>query len=138
DMNIIVILSLMIAVACFTMVSGLLIIILERTSFIGIMKALGATNLQIRNIFLHYSALILLKGLFWGNLIGLILVFVQKSTHLIHLDPTTYYVDYVPVDMNLPYIILIEVITSLLCFLAMILPCYIIANVKPVKAIKFD
>ena len=102
------------------------------------MNYLLILEIKLRNIFLNYSALILLKGLFWGNLIGLILVFVQKSTHLIHLDPTTYYVDYVPVDMNLPYIILIEVVTSLLCFLAMILPCYIIANVKPVKAIKFD
>lgn len=138
DMNIVVILSLMIALACFTMISGLLIIILERTNFIGLMKALGATTIQIRNIFLHYSTLILLKGLFWGNLVGLTLVLLQKATHMIQLDPTTYYVDYVPVDISVPYILLIEIVTSLICLMAMILPCYIIANIKPVKAIKFD
>ena len=138
DMNVWIILALMIAVAGVTMVSGLLIIILERTNMIGILKALGARNKTIRHTFLWFSAFIIGKGLLFGNIIGIGLLLLQKYTSLVKLDPATYYVSTVPVEINIPLIILINIATMLICVLVLIAPSYLISHIHPVKAIRYE
>lgn len=138
DLNVKVILVIMICVAGFTMVSGLLILILERTSTIGILKALGATNQRIRHTFLWYATFIVLKGMMWGNILGLGLVLLQKYFHLVHLDPNTYYVDSAPVLINIWWIIGINVVTLAVDILALIIPSYLVSKIQPAKAIQFD
>lgn len=138
DTNVWVILGLMIAVAAFTMISGLLIIILERTQFIGVMKALGATNARLRHLFLYFASFIILRGIVWGNVIGLGLVFLQQYTGFIHLDADTYYVDKVPVDLNWLFIVLINVGTLLISFFVLILPSYLVSRIHPARSIRFE
>lgn len=138
DLNVKVILIIMICVAGFTMVSGLLILILERTSTIGILKALGATNRRIRHTFLWYASFIVLKGMLWGNILGLGLVLLQKYFHLVHLDPNTYYVDSAPVLINVWWIVGINVVTLVVDILALIIPSYLVSKIQPAKAIQFD
>src|SRR5574344_2484201 len=108
DVNVWMILILMIGVAGFTMISGLLIIILERTSMIGILKALGAKNKSIREIFLYFSVFLIGKGMLWGNIVGLLFCFVQSKFHLFKLNPETYYIDHVPVEFNIWLFLLIN------------------------------
>ena len=138
DTNVWVILILMIGVAGFTMVSGLLIIILERTNFIGIMKALGASTTSVRYIFLYFSSFVIGKGLLCGNILGLGLVLLQKYLHVIKLDPTSYYVNTVPVALHLGYIIAINTATMLSCMLVLIVPSYLIARIRPASSIRFE
>lgn len=138
DLNVKVILIIMICVAGFTMVSGLLILILERTSTIGILKALGATNRRIRHTFLWYASFIVLKGMLWGNILGLGLVLLQKYFHLVHLDPNTYYVDSAPILINVWWIVGINVVTLVVDILALIIPSYLVSKIQPAKAIQFD
>ena len=138
DLNVWIILALMVAVAGVTMVSGLLIIILERTNMIGILKAMGARNKTIRHTFLWFSVFIIGKGLLFGNIIGLGLLLLQKYTSLVKLDPATYYVDTVPVEINIPLIILINIATMLICVLVLIAPSYLISHIHPVKAIRYE
>lgn len=138
DLNVWVILILMIAVASFTMVSGLLILILERTTTIGMLKAMGATNTTIRSIFLHYASFIIGRGLLWGNILGIGLVFIQSQWGVMQLNPETYYVDAVPVLFNVGLIILLNVSTLLLSLLALIVPSFLISRIQPAKAIRFD
>ena len=138
DLNVWIILALMVAVAGVTMVSGLLIIILERTNMIGILKAMGARNKTIRHTFLWFSVFIIGKGLLFGNIIGLGLLLLQKYTSLVKLDPVTYYVDTVPVEINIPLIILINIATMLICVLVLIAPSYLISHIHPVKAIRYE
>jgi len=138
DMNVWIILILMIAVACVTMISGLLIIILERTNMIGIMKALGARNKTIRHTFLWFATFMIGKGLLWGNIISLLLVALQKYTGLVKLDPQTYYVNTVPVEINIPIVILINLATLLICMGALIAPSFIIAHIKPAKSMRYE
>lgn len=138
DFNVKVILIIMICVAGFTMVSGLLIIILERTSTIGILKALGATNSRIRHTFLWYAAFIVMKGMMWGNILGLGLVLMQKYFHLVHLDPNTYYVNTAPVLINVWWIVGINAVTLIVDILALIIPSYLVSKIQPAKAIQFD
>ena len=138
DMNVWIILILMIAVACVTMISGLLIIILERTNMIGIMKALGARNKTIRHTFLWFATFMIGKGLLWGNIISLLLVALQKHTGLVKLDPQTYYVNTVPVEINIPIVILINLATLLICMGALIAPSFIIAHIKPAKSMRYE
>lgn len=138
DTNVWVILGLMLAVAGFTMVSGLLILILERTNFIGVMKALGATNTAIRHIFLYYSAFVVGKGLLWGNIVGIGLLLIQRQLGVVHLDPATYYVDAVPVYLHVGYIVAINVGTLALSLAVLILPSYLISRIRPVSAIRFE
>lgn len=138
DMNVWVIIILMLAVSGFTMISGLLIIILERTNMIGILKALGARNFRIRKVFLYISSFLILKGMLWGNVIALGICVLQKLFGIIKLDPATYYVSEMPVDINPLYIILIN-IGALLISLAMLIgPSYLIARISPAKSIKFE
>lgn len=138
DMNVWVILILMVGVAGFTMISGLLIIILERTNMIGVLKALGADNYTIRKIFLWFSVFLIGKGMLWGNTIGLLLCFIQSRFHVIRLNPETYYVDTVPMDFNLWIFLMLNVGTLLVSVLMLIGPSYLITRISPSKAIRFE
>ena len=138
DMNVWVILILMTGVAGFTMISGLLIIILERTNMIGVLKALGADNLDIRKVFLSFSVFLIGRGMLWGNLIGLSFVFIQSQFHLFKLDPATYYVDSVPVAFNLWWWVLLNVCSLLASVLMLVGPSYLIAHIHPAKSIRFE
>ena len=138
DMNVWMILILMTGVAGFTMISGLLIIILERTNMIGVLKALGADNLAIRKVFLSFSVFLIGRGMLWGNLIGLSFVFIQSQFHLFKLDPVTYYVDSVPVVFQLWWWVLLNVCSLLASVLMLVGPSYLIAHIHPAKSIRFE
>lgn len=138
DMNVVVIIILMLAVSGFTMISGLLILILERTNMIGILKALGARNYSIRKIFLYISSFLILKGMLWGNVIALGICIIQKVFGIIKLDPATYYVSEMPVYLNPLYIILVNLGALIISMLMMIGPSYLIARISPAKSIKFE
>lgn len=138
DLNVWVILSLMILVAGINMVSGLLIIILEKTNMIGILKALGTANWSIRKVFLYQSSMIIGKGMLWGNVIGIGICLLQNYFEIIPLDPTNYYVDTVPINLHLSHLILLN-IGSLIATVSMLLiPSYLITKISPAKAIRFD
>jgi len=138
DMNVWIILVLIFLVAGFNMVSGLLILILERTNMIGILKALGAGNWMIRRVFLYQAAYLIVKGLFWGNLVGLGLCLIQKQFGLIKLDQASYYLSQVPINLNAFLIVILNLATLLLTLLWLILPSYLAARIRPVKTIRFD
>lgn len=138
DMNVWVILILMIGVAGFTMISGLLIIILERTNMIGVLKALGANNLAVRKIFLSFSIFLIGRGMLWGNVIGILLCLIQSQFHVFKLDPTTYYVDSVPIEFNIWIYLLLNVCTLLVSVLMLIGPSYLITRIHPAKSIRFE
>lgn len=138
DLNVWVILILMTGVAGFTMISGLLIIILERTNMIGVLKALGADNWSIRKVFLSFSVFLIGRGMLWGNIIGLLFVGVQSSFRLFKLDPATYYVDSVPVEFNLWWWVLLNVCTLLVSVLMLVGPSYLITRIHPAKSIRFE
>ena len=138
DVNVWVILILMVAVAGFTMISGLLIIILERTNFIGVMKALGATNRSMRHVFLYFAAFIVGRGLLWGNVLGIGLVMLQYYFNMVHLDPATYYVDAVPVLFNAGYIVAINAATAFISVFVLILPSLLVSRIHPAKSIRFE
>lgn len=138
DMNIWVILGLMTCVCCFTIISGLLILILERTATIGILKAVGARNSLVRRVFLHYGVFIIGRGLLLGNLLGLLLCYVQWQWHIFPLDATSYYVDHVPIVFNWAAILALNVCTLLICTVTLIGPTLVVSHIKPVKALRFD
>lgn len=138
DINVVVILVLMLAVAGFTMISGLLIIILERTNMIGILKALGENNRSIRKIFLYVSFFLIGKGMLWGNVIGISLCLLQSYTHLIKLDSSIYYLDAVPVDLNVVSLALLNIGTLLVSMLMMLGSSYLITRISPAKSIRFE
>ncbi|SEF41322.1 ABC transporter permease [Flavobacterium urumqiense] len=138
DFNIIIILVVMIVVATINMVVALLVLILERTQMIGILKALGADNWSVRKIFLYNAFYLIVRGLFWGNLIGISLLLIQQHFGLIKLNPENYYVNQAPVYLNLGYIMLLNLLTVTVCFLVLLIPSYIITKISPVKAIRFD
>jgi len=138
DMNVWVILFLMLAVAGFNMISGLLILILERTSMIGILKAMGATDWSVRKIFLYHSFFLIGKGMLWGNVIGLTLCAVQYFTGIVPLDPEAYYVATVPVSFNWLYIVLMNIGTLLASLLMMVGPSYLITKITPAKIIRYE
>jgi len=138
DMNIAIILALMIIVSLINMTTSLLVLILEKTNMIGIFKAIGATNWSIRKIFLYNSLYLLIKGLFWGNLIALTLLAIQKYTQIIPLDSKVYYLDTVPVSLNLYHILGVNILTIIVCMLILIIPSYLISKINPIKAIKFN
>ncbi len=138
DTNVYVILALMILLSLFTMTSGLLIIILERTNFIAVMKALGASNGQIRRIFLHFAVLLISRGLIWGNVIGIGVAVMQQQFKLIHLDPATYYVDAVPILFSWPLVLLLNVATLLITVFVLIIPSYLVTRVHPARVMRFE
>ncbi|MEN9323206.1 MAG: hypothetical protein RL699_986 [Bacteroidota bacterium] len=138
DFNILVILVVMIVVATINMVVALLVLILERTQMIGILKALGASNWSVRKIFLYNAFHLILKGLLWGNGIGFGLLLVQQQFGIIHLDPANYYVNEAPVYINWMYVVALNAGTVLVCLLVLLIPSYIITKISPIKAIRFD
>ncbi len=138
DTNVWVILALMLTVAAFNMISGLLILILERTNMIGILKALGHSNLKLRKVFLYKAFFLIGKGLLWGNSIGLLICFVQQEFKLVSLDSSSYYVSTVPIEIVPLHIILLNIITILITLLMLIVPSFIISRISPIKAIKYN
>jgi len=138
DTNVSVILVLMIGVAGFTMISGLLILILERTNMIGVLKALGASDSSIRQIFLHFSVFLIGKGMFYGNLIGLLLCLVQGCFGVVKLDPATYYVDAVPVTLDVMTWLMLNAATLLMSVLMLVGPSFLVARIKPATSIRFE
>ena len=138
DINVWIILGLMIAVAGFTMISGLLIIILERTQMIGILKALGARNSTIRHTFLWFAAFIIGRGLLWGNIMGLGIVLIQKYTGVVKLDAQTYYVNEAPMELNLLLIALLNVVTLLVSVFVLVAPSYLVSHIHPARSMHYE
>jgi lipoprotein-releasing system permease protein len=138
DINVLIILALMVLVAGITIISTLLILILERTRMIGILKALGMRNGSIRKIFVYNAAYITGLGLLWGNIFGFGLCLLQMKFGFIHLDQASYYVSKVPVDLNLVNILLLNAGTFLLCYLMLLIPSYVVTKITPLKAIRFS
>lgn len=138
DMNVIIIITLMLIVAGFNMISGLLILILEKTNMIGVLKALGSENRTIRKVFLYQAAYLIGKGLFWGNIIGLGLAFLQLRTGIISLDPSSYYIKTVPVNLDLAHILLLNAGTMAAIIMMLLIPSQLISRITPVKAIRYD
>lgn len=138
DTNVYVILALMIGLSLFTMTAGLLIIILERTNFIAVMKSVGASNRQLRTIFLYFAALLVGRGLLLGNVLGLGLALLQKYFGLVHLDPAIYYVDVVPITISWPLILLLNVATLIITVLVLILPTFLVSRIEPARVMRFE
>ena len=133
-----VILILMICVAGFTMISGLLIIILERTQMIGILKALGASNGMIRHTFLWFAAFIIGRGLLWGNIIAFSLIALQQATGFISLDASTYYVSEVPMEINWLACLAINAITLFTSMVVLVGPSYLVSHIHPAKSMRYE
>jgi lipoprotein-releasing system permease protein len=139
DFNIALIIGIMIIVGGINMITALLVLILERTPMIGILKALGTTNWSIRKVFLYNAAYLIAVGLFWGNLIGLGIIFIQEKFRLFKFpNPKEYYIEYIPVSIDLWIILLLNAGVLLLCLLMLLIPSYIITRITPVKAIRFE
>ena len=138
DLNVWIILGLMVAVAGFTMISGLLIIILERTSMIGLLKALGMRNSAVRHTFIWLAMLIVCKGLLIGNVLAFALMYLQKFTGIIKLDPSVYFVSEVPLEINLPVILLINLATLFICTLILILPSMLVSHISLAKVMRYE
>jgi len=139
DFNIALIIGIMVIVGGINMITALLVLILERTQMIGILKALGSANWSIRKVFLYNAAYLIAIGLFWGNLIGLGVIFLQNKYRMFKFpNPEEYYIDYIPVHMDLTTIFLLNIGVMLLCLLMLLIPSYIITKITPVKAIQFE
>ena len=138
DLNVWIILVLMVCVAGFTMISGLLIIILERTQMIGILKALGARNKTIRHTFLWFATFIIGRGLLFGNVIGIAIVLLQQHFSIITLDPATYYVKEAPMELNIPVIVALNIATLLTSLFVLIAPSYLISFIRPAKSMRYE
>ena len=138
DINVWIILVLMICVAGFTMISGLLIIILERTQMIGILKALGMRNDTVRHTFLWFAAFIIGRGLLWGDILGIGLVVLQQQTGLVHLDPANYYVDTAPMELNIPVIVILNVVTLLVSVFVLVAPSYLVSHIHPARSMRYE
>ncbi|OUN80103.1 ABC transporter permease [Bacteroides sp. An51A] len=138
DINVWVILVLMVGVAGFTMISGLLIIILERTNMIGVLKALGADNTAIRKVFLSFAVFLIRKGMLWGNVIALTCCAVQYFFRPVRLDPAVYYIDAVPIELNLWIWLLLNAGTLVVSVLMLVGPSYLISRIHPARSIRFE
>ena len=138
DLNVVIIIVLMLLVAGFNMVSGLLIIILEKTNMIGVLKALGSEDKFIRKIFIYQAAYLVGKGLFWGNIIGIGIALLQLKTGIITLDPTSYYLKTVPINLDILHLVLLNAGTMLITLIILLIPAQLVGRISPVKAIKYD
>lgn len=138
DTNIVVILVLILVVAGLNMISGLLILILERTNMIGVLKAMGSDNASVRRIFIYLSVYIIGKGLVWGNVIGIVVCLMQSWFGIVSLDPENYYLDTVPIYLNLLHLLLLNAGAIVVTSLMMVAPSYLVARITPVKAIRFN
>jgi lipoprotein-releasing system permease protein len=137
-MNVIIIIILMLIVAGFNMISGLLILILEKTNMIGVLKALGSEDKTIRRVFIYQAAYLIVKGLFWGNLIGIGLALLQLKTGFLSLDPASYYIKTVPINLSIVHILLLNAGTMAAIILMLIVPSQLVSRITPVKAIRYD
>ena len=138
DINVWIILGLMVCVAGFTMISGLLIIILERTQMIGVLKALGARNRMVRHTFLWFAAFIIGRGILFGDIIGVGLVLLQQQTGVVRLDPASYYVDTAPVELNIPIVVILNIATMLVCVTVLIAPSFLISHIHPARSMRYE
>jgi lipoprotein-releasing system permease protein len=138
DINVMIIIVLMLVVAGFNMISGLLILILEKTNMIGILKALGSQDITIRRVFLYQAAYLIGKGLLWGNLVGIGLAFLQLQTGFVTLDPSSYYIKTVPVNLELTHILLLNAGSMAAILFMLLVPSKLISRITPVKAIRYD
>lgn len=138
DTNVIIIIILMILVSCINMITALLVLIIERTNMIGILKALGSSDAGVQRIFIFKAAYLIGQGILLGNLLGIGFCYYQLKTRIITLDPTSYYLDFVPINLELWHILLINAGAFSICLLAMLLPSLIVTRITPVKAIRFD
>jgi lipoprotein-releasing system permease protein len=138
DMNVVVILVLMIMVAGFNMISALLVLILERSTMIGVLKAMGSPNWSIRKVFLYLSVFLTSRGMLWGNVIGIALLLIQKTFEVITLNPESYYVDVVPVNINIAHILLLNLGSLMVTTLMLVVPSYLVSKISPDKSIRFD
>lgn len=138
DINVWIIITLMLIIGIINMGSALLVMILIRTSFIGMLKAMGASNWTIRKIFLIQVFFLILKGLLWGNIIGIGLCLLQKYTGIVSLNPDVYYLNQVPIELSIWSILLINLLTIIVCVAAMIIPSYVISKIKPSSSIRFN
>ena len=138
DMNVIIILILMVLVSGMAMISTLLILILERTSMIGVLKALGARNLSIRRIFLYNAAYIVGKGLLYGNIAGISICLLQQYFGIVSLPQESYFMSVVPINFDIVHILILNAGTLVACTLMLLLPSFIVTRISPVKAIRFD
>ncbi len=139
DFNIAIIIGIMIIVGGINMITALLVLILERTQMIGILKALGSHNWRIRKIFLYNAAYLIGIGLFWGNLLGLGLIWIQDAYRIFKFpNPKEYYIDYIPVSIDVPTVVLLNIGVLFLCVLMLLLPSVIVTKITPVRAIKFE
>lgn len=138
DMNVWIILLLMVIVASFNMVSGLLVLILERAPMIGVLKAMGSANWSIRKVFIYLSVFLTGRGMLWGNVIGISILLLQRTFHIIKLDPTAYYVDYAPMNFSLLHLALLNIGTITVTSMILIIPSWLISRISPDKIIRFD
>jgi lipoprotein-releasing system permease protein len=138
DINVFIILTLMVLVSGINMISALLVLILERTNMIGLLKAMGALNASISRIFLYNAIYLVFLGLFWGNLLGIGFGLLQQKFHLIKLDKTSYYIDHVPVLFDPTTIISINIGSLVACFVMLLIPSLIVSRIDPVKTIRFN
>ncbi len=138
DMNVWIILSLIILVAGFNMVSGLLILILERTTMIGTLKAIGSSNNSIRKVFLYLALFLIGRGMLWGNLAGIGFCLLQSYFHIFKLDAASYYLEYVPVNLKISYLFLLNAGTLVITFLMLIIPSWYVSRISPDRALRFD
>lgn len=138
DLNVWIILALMISVAGFTTISGLLIIILERTNMIGLMKALGARNSSVRHTFLWFAVFIIGRGMLIGNILGIGFILIQHFFGLVKLDPATYYVSTVPVEVNIPIFLLINIVMLAISVFVLIAPSYIVSRIHPARSMRYE
>ena len=138
NVNVVVIIVLMLIVAVVNIITSLLILILEKTKFIGILKSLGTSNLSIRKVFMYNSIYLVFKGLLWGNIIALLILFIQHYFQIISLDPELYYMNSVPISFDLLSFLMLNIGTLIVCFVMMILPTIVITKISAVKAIRFE
>lgn len=138
DVNVLIIMCLMILVSVMAVTSSLLILILERTSFIGVLKAMGTQNWALRKIFLHVSGYVILKGMLWGNVIGLGICYVQSNYKILTLPQESYYMEYVPVSVHLTQLLALNLGSFVVCTLVLLIPTMVISSITPIKAIKYE
>lgn len=138
DMNVVIILTLMIIVSSFTLISALLMVVLERIKMIGLFKAIGASNISIRRIFIYLTHKIIFKSLIIGNVIGIGLALLQKCFHIVKLNPDAYYMNYVPIDIDVPTLILLNLGILVISYITLIGPSYIVSTIKPTSTMRFE
>jgi lipoprotein-releasing system permease protein len=138
NQNVVILLTIVLFVACVNMVSIVLILIMERTNMVGVLQALGTTRKQIRRIFLYNGMLLIAKGLLWGNVVAIVLAFIQDKFKVIPLDPENYYMYFVPINWDFSILLGLNIMTFLVVSLALGIPTIVVSRIKPIAAIKFD